>query len=331
MTTTQKFDLEQAIAQAKEELIAAEENKAAEEAAKQADKETYLAESLNLVRKLKDSLVERGFPSEELTICKEQPHCNLPTVNISRYGVFITVYLKAPVYISKHNIYVFAPWKEQTFTIKVKSIWSGKTVNTEETKELSTLTRWIVKALARGLFYKEKNDALVRASVEVNEEVEAKIAELKRQAWTWPEGKTITLYQWTWQDGQTVEDGVKSSTFDDGWALVDELDERRYVQLMPTKYSKWNHGRLVKLIPENHLPVIDACRFSAANELPSDLLDYPIKIRLPGYREVKAFDENLEPILIYQRESDGILPWDGEEETKIIRPLEWVRDLVDRS
>jgi hypothetical protein len=331
MEITQAFDLEQAIAQAKKELIAAEENKAAEEAASQADKETYLAESLNLVHKLKNDLVEQGFPSQELIVFNDRYNYNLPALKISRYGVFITVSLGQTTYLGKHNITIFSPWEKQTFTVKLESIWSDKVVHTEKTNDPSRLTGWIVKALARGLFYKEENDALVRASVEVKEEVEAKIAELKRQIWTWPKGKTITLYHWTWQDGQTIEDGVKSSTFDDGWALVDELDERQYVQLMPTKYSKWNHGRLVKLIPENHLPVIDACRFCAANELPSELLDYPIKIRLPGYQDVKAFDENLEPIIIYQRDGDGILPWDGEEETKIIRPLEWVRDLVDRS
>jgi hypothetical protein len=135
------------------------------------------------------------------------------------------------------------------------------------------------------------------------------IAQSNGTLFRWPAGRTLTLYRWRWCVAPAQGDG--SAAYDEGWSSEDRLTAEGYVTL-----HQWAATRRLRLLPEAHLPMVEAQTFASTDDLPVELR-HTMTITVPvsePYVERHAADEEVEVTSLDVEV--------GEE------PVEWVKDLL---
>jgi hypothetical protein len=146
-----------------------------------------------------------------------------------------------------------------------------------------------------------------KAQAEVEQAVA--IAQSNGTLFRWPEGRTLTLYRWRWCVAPAQGGG--SAEYDEGWSSEDRLTAEGYVTL-----HQWAATRRLRLLPEAHLPMVEAQTFASPDDLPVELR-HTMTITVPvsePYVVRHAVDEEVEVTSLDVEV--------GEE------PVEWVKDLL---
>lgn len=120
---------------------------------------------------------------------------------------------------------------------------------------------------------------------------------LLQTRWTMNAAQVLTVYKVRWLCGHSGNacgcgEYHEDPQFDyqEGWSLVDALDERGYVYLVPTRWGK--EPRAVKLVEELHLPTFERFIYTA-DTLPTEFTEM-VEFTVQGVawkNNLRHFDE----------------------------------------
>lgn len=179
---------------------------------------------------------------------------------------------------------------------------------------------------AREAAEKQYRAEQVAAAQQVDQEIRAKLAELKATtplSWAWKPGATITFYVMSWATGAVAgEGGEISADYDAEYTLVDELDEHGYI----TVINERGEERTIKLDMIAHKPVWQRLTASSIEGIPQALTRKEYAT-LPGVTaEIEWGYDDVRRVKSYHyAENDKELVEIG------VLPVQWVRGLVDRA
>lgn len=101
----------------------------------------------------------------------------------------------------------------------------------EAIKARATQQRVIVEEATQRV--KEWNDTLCEAVRVSEDKLKKLLAEAEKEAWVWPPGKTLTLFEFVSQAGGCVENGIPYIQRESAWSLSDVPDEGGYFNFLP--------------------------------------------------------------------------------------------------
>ena len=163
-------------------------------------------------------------------------------------------------------------------------------------------------------------------------ELNALVEHERKHLWQWPEDTYITLYRLSYVTGISHgdEDDETSTEHGYGWTKTDQMDSEGYIQIEPERvYRSESRVKEIKL-SSTHLPIFERRVVGSTEELPAELRE-DIRVSLP-HVFVRCDSDHLDGSSRLTLDEDG--PSFDEEpytERAGLRPLLWVRELVDQT
>lgn len=111
---------------------------------------------------------------------------------------------------------------------------------------------------------------------------ETLLTEAGEEAWKWPVGKVLSLFEITWQTGSHVESGKAFFAQERGWALSPDTDEDGYFTLLPEvdridndiqcEHPPIQFGKKARKTKATHVMEITRTEVTSLDDLPTELL-----------------------------------------------------------
>lgn len=162
-----------------------------------------------------------------------------------------------------------------------------------------------------------------QADLEIRAELEI-LKETTPLSWTWKEGVTVTFYVMSWAIGAIAgEGGEISADYDADYTLVDELDEHGYITVINPRGEQ----RTIKLDMIAHKPIWQRFTVSSIDELPAKLTKKEYATLRGVSAETEWGYDDTRRVKRYHYATDS-----SSEDVEVgVIPVQWVRDLVDRT
>lgn len=188
----------------------------------------------------------------------------------------------------------------------------GFVSDTEFTVQGPDLLAELLRAIGRRRAVVAQRKTIQQMRDRCQAKLDSALAEADREAWAWPEGATVKLYEWAW----CVAAGEDDAEYQIGWSTADRLSSDGYVDL----YEEFNAAtkRALRLDMHAHKPVVRVNVYSSTADLPRALTE-SVVVEVEGLAWADhAFD-------VLCEEAGAVL-----QETLPRRiPIAWVRALID--